>query len=259
MVGAVTRQAAITLAGLLLGLMVWAPFAIAGGNGIGSGGLNGFPPPSNAPATFAILDGGPISTTQLTATYALIGNEDAGFVMVDTLGLRGGGAIFHSGGFEQHNLDVRLNTGLGVFSDYLIATSTKPLILYGEKATSGTTVAITLNSDPVLGAGDKIVSIQNNEVEKAYFDQLGGFTSLDSVSAPIVHASGTLSAGACTLNGGTPSTCTATTVAGYKCTCAPVGTTAAIALGGCAVSLSGSTLTVTGPNAATNDVNYHCL
>lgn len=63
----------------------------------------------------------------------------------------------------------------------------------------------------------------------------------------------------CTLNGGTPSTCTKTVVANAICTCTPVGGTAVIAAGGCAVGLSGTTLTATGPAAAAYVVNIHCI
>lgn len=71
-------------------------------------------------------------------------------------------------------------------------------------------------------------------------------------------AQGGVNSTSCTLNGASPSTCTATVLASSKCVCSPVGTTAAIAAGGCAVSLSGTTLTLTGPNGATNDVNVWC-
>lgn len=62
----------------------------------------------------------------------------------------------------------------------------------------------------------------------------------------------------CTLNGGTPSTCTATVTAGALCLCTNVGAVAGIAAGGCAVGLSGTTLTVTGAIAANNVVNILC-
>lgn len=65
--------------------------------------------------------------------------------------------------------------------------------------------------------------------------------------------------GSCTLDGASPSVCTATVLAGSKCTCSPVGATAAIAAAGCAVGLSGTTLTITSANSATNDVNFHCF
>lgn len=63
----------------------------------------------------------------------------------------------------------------------------------------------------------------------------------------------------CTLNAASPSVCTATVRAGSKCTCSNVGASAAIAAAGCAVGLSGTTLTVTSANAANNVVNIHCF
>lgn len=65
--------------------------------------------------------------------------------------------------------------------------------------------------------------------------------------------------GTCTLNGATPATCTATVVAGAKCTCSNVGATAVIAALGCAVGVSGTTLTITSGASATHDVNYVCI
>ena len=70
---------------------------------------------------------------------------------------------------------------------------------------------------------------------------------------------GTGSVTTCTLDGASPSVCTATVVASSTCVCANVGATAAIANNGCAVSLTSTTLTVTSANAATNVVNIHCL
>jgi hypothetical protein len=63
----------------------------------------------------------------------------------------------------------------------------------------------------------------------------------------------------CTLNAASPSVCTATVRAGSTCSCSPVGATAAIAAGGCAVGLSGTTLTVTAANGASHVVNIHCF
>lgn len=74
-----------------------------------------------------------------------------------------------------------------------------------------------------------------------------------------VRLTGALSVGTCTLGGESPSVCTDTVTAGTVCLCAPVGASAAIAAGGCAVGLSDTTLTVTGPNAATNVVNWFCF
>lgn len=63
----------------------------------------------------------------------------------------------------------------------------------------------------------------------------------------------------CTLGGESPSVCPAqTVVASSICTCSNVGTSAAIAAAGCAVSLSSTTLTITSANGATNVVNYTC-
>lgn len=65
--------------------------------------------------------------------------------------------------------------------------------------------------------------------------------------------------GVCTLNGGSPSTCTATVASGATCLCSVVGTTSQAAGHGCAVSLSGTTLTVTSDNSQTHQVNWICL
>jgi hypothetical protein len=75
----------------------------------------------------------------------------------------------------------------------------------------------------------------------------------------ILVVSDTKSRGSCTLDGASPSKCTATVTASTKCVCSPVGTTAAIAAGGCAASLSSTTVTLTSANGLTNDVNYHCF
>lgn len=50
-----------------------------------------------------------------------------------------------------------------------------------------------------------------------------------------------------------------TSTSSYFCTAIPVGTTAAIAAAGVAVSLVGSsTITLTGPNTVTTVIHYHC-
>lgn len=69
-------------------------------------------------------------------------------------------------------------------------------------------------------------------------------------------------AGACgsiALTSGTPSTATVTVPAGVTCVCWPVGTTAAIAAGGCAANVSTTTLTLTGPNTVTTTMRYMCF
>jgi hypothetical protein len=69
----------------------------------------------------------------------------------------------------------------------------------------------------------------------------------------------TTTAGTCTMNGASPAVCTATVRAGSRCVCAINGTSAAIAAGGCAVSLSSTTLTLTTVNASTQVANYLCF
>lgn len=74
-----------------------------------------------------------------------------------------------------------------------------------------------------------------------------------------VKFNSTASVTTCTLNGASPSVCTATVTAATICLCANVGATAAIAAQGCAVGLSGTTVTITSANAASNVVNIHCF
>lgn len=78
-------------------------------------------------------------------------------------------------------------------------------------------------------------------------------------SGVLAKVRGATPTGTCTLNGSSPSTCTSTVAAGSICTCSPVGTAANIAAGGCAVSLSSTTLTITSANGHTNVVNWHCF
>lgn len=65
--------------------------------------------------------------------------------------------------------------------------------------------------------------------------------------------------GTVALTSGTPSTATATVRTGASCVCWPVGTTAAIAAGGCAASVSATTATFTGPNTVTTTVRWMCF
>jgi len=79
------------------------------------------------------------------------------------------------------------------------------------------------------------------------------------VFAGAVSITSTATSGSCTLNGASPSVCTATVTAATDCVCASVGATAVIAAQGCAVGLAATTLTITSANGATNAVNYHCF
>lgn len=65
--------------------------------------------------------------------------------------------------------------------------------------------------------------------------------------------------GTAALVSGTPSTQTATVTASSICTVSPLGTTAAIAAGGIAWSVTTTTATFTGPNTVTTSFAYHCM
>jgi hypothetical protein len=87
---------------------------------------------------------------------------------------------------------------------------------------------------------------------------LGTGTALDLTTGGVISAQAK-TRGTCTLNGASPAVCTATVAASAICTCSIVGATAAIAAKGCAVGLSGTTLTITSANAAGENVNYVCI
>lgn len=69
----------------------------------------------------------------------------------------------------------------------------------------------------------------------------------------------TTSFGTVALTSAAPSTATVTVRSGSRCACFPQGVTAAIAAAGCATSLSGTTLTLTGPNTVTTTMVYICF
>lgn len=69
--------------------------------------------------------------------------------------------------------------------------------------------------------------------------------------------SATSNAQSCTLNAGTPSTCTVTVTASAKCFSNHIGTGAAAAVA-LAVNLVTTTLTVTAANGTAGDVNVWC-
>jgi hypothetical protein len=82
-------------------------------------------------------------------------------------------------------------------------------------------------------------------------------TTLQVLGNMTIAGSGTKTT--CTMNGASPAVCTATVTAGSTCYCTIVGATAAKAAGGCAVGLSGTTLTATTVNASTDVANILCL
>lgn len=103
----------------------------------------------------------------------------------------------------------------------------------------------TLNTN-LLDAGSGQV---NGALQVLGTIRLGGdviMTNSDSVTS-------------CPLDGGSPSQCDATVRSGSACGCFPVGSSAAIAAGGCAVHLVGTTVTCTSANTLTNNVNIFCF
>lgn len=85
------------------------------------------------------------------------------------------------------------------------------------------------------------------------------FVANETTLQGAVDITSTSSVNTCTLGAQSPSTCTMTVRAACDAVCSPVGGTAAIAAGGVATALSGTTLTVTGPNAGNWVVKCHCL
>jgi hypothetical protein len=77
-------------------------------------------------------------------------------------------------------------------------------------------------------------------------------------AAKVVFEPMDLNFGTQALTSASPSTGTASVSSGTTCSCAPIGTTAAIAAGGCASSVSSTTLTMTGPNTVTTTMVYSC-
>ena len=65
--------------------------------------------------------------------------------------------------------------------------------------------------------------------------------------------------GSCALNAATPAICTATVPTGVACVATPQGVTAAIASRPVATSVSATTLTITGPAADGDVINYQCF
>lgn len=87
---------------------------------------------------------------------------------------------------------------------------------------------------------------------------IGGATTLVAVQGPMTIA-GAATKTTCTMNAASPAICTATVTAGTTCYCTMVGATAAKAAGGCAVGLSGTTLTATTVNGSTDVANILCF
>ena len=150
-------------------------------------------------------------------------------------------------------------------------TSTQPDVILGGlnnrdggqpivRVVSGNHTVWSVSGAGVVSAGDQTATtltattVKTTALDAGY----GLINGRLQVAGPLVLTAP--STGSCTLGGESPSVCPAqTVVAGTKCVCSNVGTSAAIAALGCAVSLSSTTLTITSANAATHVVNYHCF
>jgi len=96
-------------------------------------------------------------------------------------------------GFSMNTAGTMIATGSIYSATGLVGssgtTTTSTLISY--KADAADAVAAAVNAGTVLTTpGAKIFSIQNNEVEKAYFDYLGGETILQGISTTGVAVAG---------------------------------------------------------------------
>lgn len=166
-----------------------------------------------------------------------------------------------------------------VIAALLIAAPASAVIFgVGSTTVEGAVVWLTntgtgdaqVNFGVVAGTALVSMGIDNSTADNDFVLSGGGTLGTNNVFS-IATATGNLThvtyfglttttnKGNCTLNGATPSVCTATVIASATCTCSIVGTTAALAAQGCAVSLASTTLTITSAAAATNVVNYHCF
>lgn len=99
-------------------------------------------------------------------------------------------------------------------------------------------------------------TLQNDGVTKLGLTDAGATAvngKLNVASDDITAA--TKTRGTCNLNAGSPSTCTATVNSGAICTCSNTGTST----NGIKCAVSSTTLTITGPNGASDTCSYHCM
>jgi hypothetical protein len=89
-----------------------------------------------------------------------------------------------TGGVEKAQIDATGSMYSDIIFSYNTGSSNK-LSLLGRAADSGSSVAVILGSSNAFNtAGGKLISVQNNAVEKAYVDQagLGVFTGVQSTA-----------------------------------------------------------------------------
>lgn len=225
--------------------MRWAPvaiavaivagFALAGSNGVGTGGLQGFP----------TINGTGISPSSVTSPVGNFGVVDAGEVII------GGAGKWR---FSVSNDDLLLtfpgnnptlwrDTTGGLEQPYHFLVSGTASNQFICNAASGN------NCMQVATEGAR-----SQVGPDTYWAESG--TSMVATAAGGVNLN--VNAQTCTLDGASPSKCSVTVRASAKCQCTPIGTTAAAAAAGCAVNLVTTTLTAYSANGLTNDVNIWC-
>lgn len=157
-----------------------------------------------------------------------------------------------SNAFAVATNGARIDFGAGA-SDY--ASSDGTTVTFAAPVTA---TRITAGTMSIVGSAGTDYIQDNANHTYISINEATGAVTIPFALIVTGKASVTSNATTCTLNGGSPSTCTATVTAGAVCQCTPVGTTAAIAAGGCAVSLSSTTLTATSANGLSNVVNILC-
>ncbi len=230
---------------------------LTGGNGVGSGGLNGFQPAS--------VDGTNTNPASVTTAFVDAGTIHAQVVIVDIFldaGNVSTGKLWFPGGSNGiATVSVSGSSGMN------LATNGKNLNLSATTGNLSLTGGGTFNSAGA-GAGGCLFCSGTGAVQftgdtHANRSTSAGIFGYCTTDGALYVGNGVVAkdmfSTTCTLNAGSPSTCTATVPAAGTCTCSDVGTSAVIAANGCDVSLSGTTLTVTSANAAGNVVNIHCF
>lgn len=201
-------------AAAILGAVVAIGVAYAGSNGVGTGGLQGFPPPT------------PVNGSTITPAAIWTPYIDAGTIRVNTnLDLQGNDTYITSPGTQA--------------SKYLAIACDALSVRIGAQCSGGGAHSLDLYSG---SGGNKQWSV----------DPSGHLVPAGATQKAAITNNSTT----CTLDGASPSVCTAAVTASARCVATPIS--AAALAWGPGVSLSGTTLTVTGANGATNVVNIVC-
>lgn len=148
----------------------------------------------------------------------------------------------------------------GVTGSFTTLAASSTLAVTGA-STFGSTATISgaVTTGSSIDAGSLSVIGASSHVGAATFgstaDVTGAVTAA-SLTLPSSTALAGIKWGTMTMNGASPSVGTATVLSGQKCVCTPV-TNAADGATKCAVS--STTLTATGPNSSSGDVNFFCF